>query len=186
MVHRLRDLCDSTHSVDRQMQTFLHHLEELLESLELLELRRSQWIRFEEGNDRRTKIVRPEDRVHNEIFPVVVSPRVAVEPSAPEEVLDEPQDVGTSLSLDNNETRLHLPSELHLRARMDWTAKTTFTVDEADDPLLDSWPFLLIARTRRIFTGHVPTIPGGSDMAGTAGYSGVPAYSQLHITPSPA
>ena len=63
---------------------------------------------------------------------------------------------------------------------MDRQTEAAFAVDEADDPLLDSWPFLLIARTGRIFTGHVPTIPGGPDMAGTTGYSGVPAYSQLH------
>jgi len=31
----------------------------------------------------------------------------------------------------------------------------TFSVDEADDPLLDTWPFLLIVRTGRIFTAHV-------------------------------
>jgi len=38
---------------------------------------------------------------------------------------------------------------------LDGTAKAALAVDEADDPLLDSWPFLLIARTRRIVTGHV-------------------------------
>ena len=69
---------------------------------------------------------------------------------------------------------------------MNRTTETAFTVDEADDPSLESWPFLLIARTRRIVTGHVITILRGSDMTGTAGYSGVPAYSQLHFTPSPA
>ena len=68
---------------------------------------------------------------------------------------------------------------------MHWAAETTFTVDEADDPLLDPWPFLLIVRTRRILTNHVPTLPGGTDMVCTAGYSGVPAYGQLHFTPSP-
>jgi len=47
-------------------------------------------------------------------------------------------------------------------------------------------PFLLIARTGRIVTDHAPTIPSGSDAAGIAGCSGVPAYGQLHFTPSPA
>ena len=94
--------------------------------------------------------------------------------------------MGASLALHDREAGLHLPPETHLGTRMDRTTKATFTVDEADDPLLDAWPFLLIARTRRIVTAHVPAIPGGSDMADTAGYSGVPAYSQLHFTPSPA
>jgi hypothetical protein len=31
---------------------------------------------------------------------------------------------------------------------------TNYTVDEADGPLLDTWPFLLIVRTGRIFTAH--------------------------------
>ena len=35
-----------------------------------------------------------------------------------------------------------------------------FAVDEADDPLLDAWPFLLIVRTGRIFTAHVTSYRG--------------------------
>ena len=117
---------------------------------------------------------------------MVVSSSIPVETPTPKELLQIVEDVGTTFSLNHNETWLHLPSDPHLRTGMDRTAETAFTVDEADDPLLDAWPFLLIARTRRIVTAHSLTIPGGSDMPGTAGYSGVPAYSQLHITPSPA
>ena len=35
-------------------------------------------------------------------------------------------------------------------------SRSTFAVDEADDPLLDTWPFLLIDRTGRIVTAHCP------------------------------
>jgi len=35
-------------------------------------------------------------------------------------------------------------------------AEATFTVDKADDPLRETWPFLLIVRTGRIVTAHVP------------------------------
>ena len=33
----------------------------------------------------------------------------------------------------------------------------TFTVDKADNPLRETWPFLLIVRTGWIFTAHVRT-----------------------------
>ena len=36
-------------------------------------------------------------------------------------------------------------------------------VDEADDPLVESWPFLLIDRTSRIFTVHVWTLRSRCD-----------------------
>ena len=39
--------------------------------------------------------------------------------------------------------------------------KAAFTVDEADDPLLDTWPFLLIVRTGRIVTAHTLTLRTG-------------------------
>ena len=35
--------------------------------------------------------------------------------------------------------------------------------DEADDPLLEPWPFLLIARTGRIVTAHGHTLLRGPD-----------------------
>lgn len=57
--------------------------------------------------------------------------------------------------LGDRELVLHLPPEAaggvpHHRYR-----EATLTVDEADDPLLDPWPFLLIVRTVRIVTAHV-------------------------------
>src|SRR4051812_19605572 len=45
---------------------------------------------------------------------------------------------------------------------------------ERDRYGLDGWPFLLIACTRHVFTE-----PSSSDGTSSAGYSGVPAYSQL-------
>ena len=53
---------------------------------------------------------------------------------------------------------LDLPAEpassvLHHRDR-----EAALAVDEADDPLREPWPFLLIARTGRIFTAHAGTL----------------------------
>ena len=116
---------------------------------------------------------------------MVVPPAVPVDVSAPKVVLDEIKNVGALFSLNNRKAWLELPTELDLPISLNRTAEAAFAVDKADDPLLDAWPFLLIARTRRIVTNHVHTIPGGADMIGTAGCSGVPANSQLHFTSSP-
>ena len=45
---------------------------------------------------------------------------------------------------------LDLPAEEAPAIAHDRDRETAFTVDEADDPLLESWPFLLIARTGRL------------------------------------
>ncbi len=170
MAHRLRDLNDLAETIDREMHPSIHHLEDESELLEVLSLRRSQWVLVEKRNDPLSKIAAVEDRVDHGVFPVIVTSPVAVHLAAPEELSDHLE------SLD----WLHLPAQAELGAPMDWAANAAFTVDEADDPLLDPRPFLLIARTRRFVTDHGHTVPGGTDMIGTAGSSGFPAYSQLH------
>jgi len=47
----------------------------------------------------------------------------------------------------------------------DRNAEAAFAVDEADDPLRETWPFLLIVRTGRIFTSHAGTPRTGCDMS---------------------
>jgi len=42
-------------------------------------------------------------------------------------------------------------------------AEAAVAVGEADDPLRETWPFLLIVRTGRIVTAHVRTLRGGCD-----------------------
>jgi hypothetical protein len=180
MVHCLHDLGDVGHALHRKVDSLLHHAHDRGELPKLIGFRRSQWIRFEERNDDLPQLCRVVDNKDEEVFSMVVSPAIAVDLSAPKVVLDLLKNVGASLSLNNRETRLQLPTESDLSVSLNRTAEAAFTVDEADDPLLDSWPFLLIARTRRIVTGHVATVPVATDMIGTAGCSGFPAYSQLH------
>jgi hypothetical protein len=43
----------------------------------------------------------------------------------------------------------------------DRNTETAFAVDKADNPLRVYWPFLLIVRTERIVTTHVPTLEDG-------------------------
>ena len=81
----------------------------------------------------------------------------------------------TSLTLNHRESGLTLPSERHLSIPLDRTAEAAFSVGEADDPLLESWPFLLIARTDRIFTTHVVTQSNGCDTNEYRRILGVPS-----------
>jgi hypothetical protein len=121
-----------------------------------------------------------EDPIHHEVLSVIVVSPIAVDPPAAEELHEKFQGLDASFALNDREPRLHLPTDPHLRTAMDRTTETAFTVDEADDPSLESWPFLLIARTRRIVTWHAKTLHDATDTPGTAGCSGVPAFSQLH------
>ena len=73
-----------------------------------------------------------------------------------EESLQSMQDIDASLSLDHNEARLDLPTQLRGVVPKERNTEATFAVDEADDPLRETWPFLLIVRTERIVTRHVP------------------------------
>jgi hypothetical protein len=180
VVHRLHDLRDVSHALHRQVDSLLHHADDRGELPKLIRFRRSQWIRFEERNDGLPQLHRVVHDVNEKVFPVIVSPAIAVDLSAPEVVLDRLKNMGASLSLHNREAWLELPTESDLSVPLNRTAEAAFTVDEADDPLLDPWPFLLIARTRRIVTAHVATVPTATDTIGTAGCSGFPAYSQLH------
>lgn len=180
MVHRLSDLRDSGQTLYREVKSALHHPDDPRELFELITFRRDQWIFLEERHDSIPKVLEPEDPVDVEIFPMVVAPSVSIEAAAAEVLSNDFERVNAALSLDNRETRLHLPSDPVRRIPIDRNTEAALAVDEADDPLLDSWPFLLIARTRRIVTSHACTVLRGTDMTGTAGCSGVPAYSQLH------
>ena len=71
-----------------------------------------------------------------------------------EESLQSMQRIDAPLSLNHDEARLDLPTQLCGVVPKERNAETTFAVDEADDPLRETWPFLLIVRTRRIFTIH--------------------------------
>ncbi len=116
---------------------------------------------------------------------MVVVPTVATDVAAFEEPLQLVQDLHAPRSLNHGEARLDLPAETTRAIPEDRHAEASFAVDEADDPLLETWPFLLIVRTGRIVTGHRHTVLTGCDNEpGNAGYSGFPAFSQLHFSGS--
>ena len=122
---------------------------------ELVALRRSQWVSFEKRNDAADKGIERPDRVPVQILPMVVVPTVATDVAALEEPLQLMQDLHAPRSLNHGEARLDLPAETTRAIPEDRHAEASFAVDEADDPLLETWPFLLIARTSRFVTVHV-------------------------------
>ena len=60
--------------------------------------------------------------------------------------------------LGHRELMLDLPAESTTRVPNHRDREAAFTVDKADDPLLNTWPFLLIVRT-----GWIVTAPGPYD-----------------------
>jgi len=184
MVHGLRDLRDADKSIHAEVESPAHHANDHCELPKLISLRRSQWMLFEERHDAVRQVLEAPDIESVQVLSVVVVASVDADATALEELLHVLEDTHALGSLHHSEVRLDLPAQTTLAVAEDRNAEAAFTVDEADDPLLESRPFLLIARTRRIVTGHAPTLHRGSDTTGTAGCSGFPAYSQLHSTGS--
>jgi hypothetical protein len=116
------------------MHTISHHLDHLCELLEVVSLRRPQWMLHEEWNDRRSEVVDPLYAVAQEIFPMVVSAPVQVHLAAPEELNEVLEHLPARCALNDCEFRTDLPSEGHLWAPEQWAAEAALTVHEADDP----------------------------------------------------
>ena len=136
MIHRLLNLSDLTETVNREMQTFIHHPDDFPELQKLIKLCRSQWMHFEERNDDLAQMPLVPHVVDEEIFAMIVVPPVAIDVSASEEVLHHFEDVDASFTLHNCKAGLTLPSDRHHRIAIDRGAEAALTVDEADDPLL--------------------------------------------------
>jgi hypothetical protein len=138
MVHRLLDLCYAAEPVSCQVHSTFHHSEDLSESLELLALCRSQRICFEEGHDTLQKVISLPYVIHIEILSMVVVPAVSVDLPASEVLLNQVEHRNASFALNYRKPGLALPSQGHLPISVYGATEASFSVDEADDPLLDS------------------------------------------------
>lgn len=164
MVHRLRDLGDLDQTVHREVNLLSHHANDHGELIELIGLRRSQWMLFEERDDAARQISESSHIISVEMLSMIVMTSIDEHITASEVPLHLVQHLHAPRSLHYDERRLSLPAETIGRIAEDRNAEAAFTVDEADDPLLDPWPFLLIARTGRVFTAHVETLSRPTDM----------------------
>ena len=154
-VHGLSDGSDTCHTGNTQMFAGTHHAHHRRELLERFGLRRFQWMLFEERHDRLIKVANRSDSPSAHILPMVIVSTIDVDPTAPEIGLQRVQDMHAPRSLRDDEFRLDLPAEPRRAVTEDRNTEAALAVYEPDDPLLVSWPFLLIARTERIVTGHV-------------------------------
>ena len=75
--------------------------------------------------------------------------------AAPEHLTEEFERCSGRRSLGDGELVLDLPAEPTPGVSHHRDREASFAVDEADDPLLETWPFLLIGRTGRIVTAHL-------------------------------
>ena len=146
-----------------EMRSRLHHLQDGGERLEVGALCGDQWMRLEERNHDLDQLPPPlHGEAQERVAMVVVAP-VLDDLAAPEHLLEEFERRPGRRRLGDRELVLDLPAEEAPGIAHDRDRETAFAVDEADDPLLETWPFLLIARTGRVVTGHGRTLARGWD-----------------------
>jgi hypothetical protein len=152
MVHRLGDTGDLDQTADREMPPVLHQGNDIGELVEVVSLRRPQWVLLEERDHKVPEISVSLHAIPEYIFPVIVMPAIAEHLAASEEADKLFQDVTARRSLDNGKLWSNLPSKGHRPATVDGAAETACAIYESHDPSTGHEPFLLVFRTVRIFT----------------------------------
>jgi hypothetical protein len=176
-VHRLRDASDLDETVRFEVASVLHVLEHAHELLEIVPLACQQRELSEERNDDSVEIRKPPYDVAVLRLPMIVVSSVACDRPTAEVVANDLERVDARRRLDHDELRLDLPTQRHGAVALDRHAEATFTIDETENPPGSTQSFLLIIRTRHIFT----TVAARSDgTMSNAGCSDVPAYGRLH------
>jgi hypothetical protein len=174
----------SEESVARQMASVVHHPHDLSELLEVLALRRPQWMLLEERNHRFDEVLAPLNHVMRQVLPMVVVAPVFVHLAHAEELTELLEADAATYALHHYELMDDLVAEpvagsappAYLADEPDREA--SFSVYKPDDPATElDQPFLLIVRTVRIVTAensHQQRIRRVPD-----GYSGFPAFGRL-------
>ncbi len=118
---------------------------------------------------------------------VIVMTLIDVDPADPEELTELFKAAATTYTLGHDKRMAHLiagcvalpPHAVILTHEADREA--SFSVYKADYPATElTQSFLLIFRTR-----HIVTVDVTADITSSAGYTGFPAYSQMHTAPLP-
>ena len=143
--------------------TLPHRAHDRREFDEVVRFRRNQWMFFEERNDAPLQVAELPHRVPAKSLAMVVMALVSIDMTASEVLLQQEKTLHAPLRLHDREGRLGLPANPTRPITEDRHAEASFAVDEADDPLRETWPFLLIVRTGRIVTFHVGTLRIGCD-----------------------
>ena len=109
VIHRLNNRRDLDETVDAEVATLLHELENLDELLKVLALRCPQRMRLEERDDDLIEIDEPPDDVPVQRLAVVVPPWIDVDPPTSEVIAKGLERLNARRALDYHELRLHLP-----------------------------------------------------------------------------
>ena len=152
MIHRLCDTGNLDQTANREVPPVVHQDDDFGELVEVVSLRRPQWVLLEERDDSVPEISVPLDAIPEYIFPVIVVPAIAEHLAASEEADKLFQNVPARCTLHNGKFWSNLPSKGHRSATVDGTAETALAIYESHDPSTGHEPFLLVFRTVRIIT----------------------------------
>ena len=131
-----------------------HPVEDRPEHLEVVAFGRDQWVLVEERDDPLDQRHAVLHREPEKAVAVIVGSGVLHDAPASEYLADQLEGRSGGLRLSDGELVLDLPSETAGPVADDRDREAALSIDESDHPLLDAWPFLLIARTRRFVTAH--------------------------------
>ncbi len=117
------------------MGTGCHHANDSGKSRKVAGFGRSEWVCFKKRDDATDQITKTSNAVAPDVFTMVVVPAVHRHLPAPEELFESGKYRCASLSLDDRELRLDLPTQATRSVLEDRDAEASLAVDEADDPL---------------------------------------------------
>ena len=113
MIHRLGDTGDLDQTADREVLPVIHQVDDPGELVEVVSLRRSQWVLLEERDYDVPEISESLDTIPEYIFPVIVVSAITKHLAASEEADKLFKDVAARRSLDNGKLWSNLPSKGH-------------------------------------------------------------------------
>src|SRR2546423_1129620 len=151
-IHCLCNRGDESESLFREVPAGLHEAEDDRKLLEIELFRGSQWTFFEERQDTFHEIAAPLHGEAKHRLAVVVLAVVHDDCPAPEHLTEEFERRPRCGGLRDRELVLDLPARTAQRVTHHRDREAPFAVDEADGPLVSTWPFLLVVRTARVVT----------------------------------
>jgi hypothetical protein len=185
-IHGRNDLRDLNQTLDIEMPTVCDQPHAARELLKVALLRRAKRMGLEERNYRSKKLLSP---VHDELAQVlamVVLTLVHVHPTDAKEALELLQRRSAAETLRHDKPMRDLvPGSVALPSRPAWLPDETdgeapLSVYKAGNPAELNQPFLLV-----VCTHGIVTVSPAWDGTRSLGFSGFPAYSQMHTTRLP-
>ena len=160
-VHGDRQSAKRSEPSRAQVLSSRHRPNDPSEHEEVLLLRAQEGLRLEERDDLPKEILTSPHDVDK--CPVARPAMILSYPSAADPFADQVEDLTPLRALTDMELRHELPTGPRARVPLDGHVEGSFSVDVARDVGIQ--PFLLIGRTRRIFTAHARKLAAASDMA---------------------